>query len=243
MEQEKDDALLLLNDNEQARSLLRRKIRLTLPICLLLIFVFALSAIIVSFVSYIWFDSFVCTRTTYQVDQARPRPELKPIDTARGKRSLSSRKINIPCFGFQCCVTPLDPSEPWKHTRLPKHIQPIDYQLELDLFQLNQPTDLYSGQVIIIVEIKSATADIVLHGMDLIYSDVSVTQHDNINRTDMAVECVIPFPATQTLIIHLSEQLRVGVTYDIRIRFSRTLNIHGTGLFEIQFNKDQYGIE
>ena len=234
----KDNVFLLERDYHQ-RPLLHRKIHLTIPVCVLLVIVFFSSATIVSLVSYYRTGSPVC-----YVENDRPIPAARPRNyISRPKRSLPVINSRLPCFGFGCCSTPLDPSKPWENSRLPKNVNPIEYQLTMEMYKLNEPTDTYSGDITIVVEILAPTAEIILHGVDLLYSEVSVAQHYDANRTDIPVECVIPFPATETLIIHVGKQLAVGTTYDVRILFFRALNIRGTGIFELQFNKDQFGLE
>lgn len=241
MGNQRDDTFLLEN-TKRSTSFLQQKIRLTIPVCILLIFVFVSSAIIVSFVSYYWIGESVCALRSEQ-GFVREIQAVDPPIKSRSKRDVSEEKKETPCFGFACCTTPLDPDRPWEKPRLPDRIQPVDYQLRLELYQLNQPTDTYSGDITIVVDVRTETADIILHALDLLYSEVTVTEHDKPDTTSITVECVIPFPATETLIIHLAEKLKVGTRYNLRIKFFQALSIHGTGIFEIQYNKDQYGIQ
>ncbi|CAF3461054.1 unnamed protein product [Rotaria sp. Silwood1] len=240
MESNKDD-VILLEQIYQQRSFLHKKISLTLPICALLIVVFVLSAFIVSIFSLYWTQNTVCFVSNNEAIKP-DQPKSRPVYYSRPKRSLTSRKADIPCFNFDCCRTSLNPNAPWNQSRLPTNVYPIDYQLTLELFELNEAHDEYSGTVDIVLEVRSATNDIILHG-DLLLSNVTVTQRASPNNIPLVVDCAVPFPNTQTLIIHLGEQLRVGFTYDLRISFFRALSVHGTGIFENQFNKDPYGIE
>ncbi|UJR37678.1 hypothetical protein I4U23_030373 [Adineta vaga] len=143
---------------------------------------------------------------------------------------------------IQCC-TNLNPESPWNQSRLPTNIYPIEYQLMLELFQLNQDNDQYSGTVDIVIEVRSPTYDIILHSDNSLYSDVIVSRRSDPTDEQINVNCMFTFPNTQTLVIHLEKELQVGFVYDVRIAFFRALSIHGTGLFENQFNKDQFGIE
>lgn len=233
----KDD-VLLLDQTRHSQPFLQQKVRLTVPICALLVTVFVSSAIIVSFVSYYWIGESICyIRNEQQINDIRSD---NVVEMPRPKRSLPEKAV--PCFGFDCCTSSLNPDKPWEKSRLPDHIQPEEYQLTLQLDNLTRPTDIYQGEVIIVADVRKPTTEIILHGVDLLYTDVTVTQHDNPDLPGATVECVIPFPATETLIIHLNESLKEG-RYNIKIAFFRALNVHGTGLFELQFNKDQYGLE
>ena len=237
------DREILIDHDPHPRSFLRKKIHLTIPACTLLIVVFLSSAFIVALSTLYWTPVTICYAGSQE--QVTEKPLATPPAPAhhRSKRSSGLQARTVPCFGFGCCTTSLDPNKPWTNARLPTTIYPIDYQLSLDLFKLNQPDDDYVGFIIIVIEIRSPTSDVILHGMDLSYSEVSVYQHSNANKTEVPVDCVIPFPATETLIIHLAEQLQVGFLYDVRIGFSRKLTVHGTGLFEIQFDKSPSSIE
>lgn len=235
------DDVLLLEQNHRSQSFLQQKIRLTVPICVLLIIVFISSAIIVSFVSYYWIGESICyARNEQQITDMR---SIDIVEIPREKRSLSEKKSKMPCFGFECCTSPLDPDKPWEKPRLPDHIQPEDYQLYLEVHNLSQPTDIYKGDLTIVIDVRKSTQDIILHAVNLLYEDITVTEHDNPVLPGISVECAIVFPLTETLIIHLSESLKEGVRYNLNIKFFRALSVHGTGLFELQFNKDQYGSE
>jgi len=232
-----DDEVILFERHYQKQSFLRKKISLTVPICVLLIVVFLSSTFIVSIISFYWTEGIVChINNNEQINKPRT------VYNSRPKRSLTSKKANVPCLDADCCTTPLDSNAPWNQSRLPTNIYPIDYQLSLEFHYLNQNNDQYNGTVNIVVEVQSPTNDIILHG-DLSYSDFSVSQRSNLNKIPLTVDCVILFSDTQTVTIHLIEQLQVGYTYDVRISFFRTLNIHGTGIFENQFNKDLFGSE
>jgi hypothetical protein len=237
------DREILFEREPHPRSFLRKKIHLTLPACTLLIVIFLSSAFIVALSTLYWAPVTVCYADNHATTPAKPLASPPSSAPHRSKRSSALATRAIPCFGFGCCTTLLDANTPWTNSRLPTTIYPIDYQLSLDLFKLNRPEDDYTGVIVIVIEIRSPTSDIILHGMDLSYSEVSVYQHSNPNNTEVPVDCVIPFPATETLIIHLEEQLQVGYLYDVRIEFSRTLTVHGTGLFEIQFDKSPSSIE
>ncbi|CAF5168956.1 unnamed protein product, partial [Rotaria magnacalcarata] len=133
-------------------------------------------------------------------------------------------------------------SAPWSQSRLPKNVYPNEYQLTLELFELNEGEDEYSGTVDIVLEVRSSTYDIILHG-EMLISDVVVTQRSSPNNIPLNVDCVLPFPNTQTLTIHLTEQLQVGNLYDVRISFFRALSLHGTGIFEVPFTTDPSGLK
>ncbi|CAF2968141.1 unnamed protein product [Rotaria sp. Silwood2] len=237
---DKDD-LILLEQNYQQRSFLHKKISLTIPVCALLFVVFVLSAFIVSTISLYWAEDTICYRSNNELiepDQPKPRP----VYYSRPKRSLTLRKANLPCMSFDCCTTALDPNAPWNQSRLPTNVYPIDYQLILELSELNEGRDEYSGTVDIALEVRSRTNDIILHG-DILLSDITVSQRSSPSSIPLTIDCVIVFPDTQTIIIHLVEQLEIGSTYDVRISFFRALSVHGTGIFENQFNKDPYGVQ
>ena len=239
MESMKDGAFLLERDYRQ-RSLLHRKVRLTIPVCVLLVVVFFLSTTIVALVSYYRTGGTACYVQNDRLAVIQAEPKRNYI--SRPKRNLPVAKPRLPCFGFECCETSVDTSKPWEKPRLPTNVYPIEYQLTLEIYNLNKPNDTYSGEIIIVVDILAPTSDIILHGVELFYSEITVARHYDANRTDIPVDCVIPFPATETLVIHLGQRLEVGSVYDVRILFSRALNIHGTGIFEVQFNKDQFGL-
>jgi hypothetical protein len=227
MEYNNDDEVILFERHYQKQSFLRKKISLTVPICVLLIVVFLSSIFIVSIISFYWTEGIVC-----HINNNESRP----------KRSLTSKKVNLPCLNAECCTTPLDPNAPWNQSRLPTNIYPIDYQLALEFHYLNQNNDQYNGTVDIVIEVQSPTNDIILHGV-LLYSDFSVSQRSSSNNIPLTIDCVILFSDTQTVTIHLIEQLQIGYVYDVRISFFRALNIHGIGIFENQFNKDLFGSE
>ncbi|CAF3728050.1 unnamed protein product [Rotaria socialis] len=239
MANSKDDAILL-GDIDHQRSFLHKKVNLTVPICTLLIVVFLSSAFFVSIVSLYWAQDIKCYVDSSELikpDEPKPRQ----VYYSRPKRSVASRKANVPCFEFGCCTTPLDPSKPWSQSRLPKNVYPNEYQLTLDLFELNEGQDKYSGTVDIVLEVRSPTYDIILHG-EILISDVIVTKRASPDNIPLTVDCVLPFPDTQTLTIHLKEQLQVGDLYDVRISFFRALSVHGTGIFEIPFATDPSGL-
>ena len=214
---------------------LRRKINLTVPICVLLISIFLLSACIVSIISFYWIDGTVCYK-----DNNEQIIKSKSIYNSRPKRSLILKKINALCTDIQCCDTNFDSNGSWNQTRLPTNVYPIEYQLTLELHTLNQINDQYNGTVDIVIEIQSPTYDIILHS-DINYTDISVSQRSNPDNIQLNINCIVFSANTQTLTIHFLEQLQVGNVYDIQISFFRGLNIHGTGIFENQFNVDQYG--
>jgi hypothetical protein len=235
MESDKDDVILFEREYPR-RAFLRKKVSLTVPLCALLIVIFVLSAFIVSIISFYSTEGTVCyTNTSEQTTST-------PVFYSRSKRSPTIKKTNIPCIGFECCTTALDPNAPWNRTRLPTNVYPVEYELVLELFHLNEENDFYSGTIKILIEVQSPTYDIILHG-DLLYSDATVSQRSSPDNIQIPVDCIIPFPNTQTLIIHLTQQLQVGNSYDVHIAFLRALNVHGTGLFENQFNKDQFGLQ
>lgn len=241
MEKYNDD-VLLIDSVDQKRSFLHKKISVTIPICILLIVVFFTSIFLVSIFSWYWIDDTKCYINTNEIikpDEPKPRQ----VYYSRPKRSPTMRKAaRVPCFGFECCTTPLNPAAPWNQSRLPTNLYPIDYQVTLDLSQLNEGNDLYSGTVDIVLEIDAPTYDIILHGT-ITLTDITVSQRSSPSNIPLDVDCTIPFPDTQTLTIHLKQRLEVGSVYDVRMSFSRVLNIHGTGVFQIQFSKDLYGME
>ena len=159
MEKTKDDAILL-EDNYRPQLFLHKTISLTIPACALLIVTFLSSALIVSIISFYWTEGTICyinNNEQIQTDQSKSRP----IYYSRPKRSIESRKVSWPCFGVACCSTNLDPTTPWNQSRLPTNIYPVEYQLELELFDLNEENDRYSGTVDLVVEIRSSTNDII----------------------------------------------------------------------------------
>jgi hypothetical protein len=237
MENTKDDVFLIERDHHQ-QPFLRKKISLTIPVCILLIVVFLTSAFLVSIISLYWTEGTICYVNNND-GEIKPRP----VYYSRPKRSPASKKSNLPCSNIQCCTTGLDPTAPWNQSRLPTNVYPDEYQLELDIFRLNQGEDDYAGTVDILIGVRSPTYDIILHADTLRYSDIIVSQRSSPDNIPIAIDCVIPFPNTQTVVIHLREQLQVDNFYDVRIAFSRALSVHGTGIFENQFNIDQFGIE
>lgn len=213
------------------RSFLLRKISLTIPVCVLLIAVFLLSALVITIVSFYWIDGTICHVDDQQL-----------ITEPRSKRSLALKKTNSLCVSALCCSGTHGPIVPWTETRLPTNLYPVDYQLTLALYQLNQTNDQYKGTVDIVIDVRSPTNEIVLHtDVDVYVSDIIVSQRSNPNDVNLTVDCALPGQNTQTLRIFLWEQLQVGFTYDVRISFNRNLSIHGTGIFENQFNKNQFG--
>ena len=237
METNKDDVILLEEIYHQ-QSFLRQKVSLTIPICALLVLVFLSSAFTVTVISLWRTEDVACyTNNDEQIGANQPVP--KSIYYSRPKRSLTSRKVDLPCMDIECCD---DPNAPWNQTRLPLNVFPVEYQLELELFQLNEENNRYSGTVDIVIEVRSPTYDIILHG-DLSYSNFTVSQRSSPRNTLIPIDCVVLFPSTQTLTIRLTQQLEVDNLYDVRISFSQALSIHGTGIFESQFNKDQSGFE
>jgi hypothetical protein len=232
-----DDKVILLEEQYRQRSFLKRKISLTIPICVLLMLIFLVSVLIVSIVSYCWIESAVCY-VNNQEEIIKPRP----IYHSRPKRSPALRKNNDPCLSLLCCQTNVGPNIPWTQNRLPTNLYPIDYQLTLFLYNLIEDNNQYNGTVDIIIEVRSPTYDIILHA-DLFISEIIVSQRSSPNDILLDVDCAIPYQNTQTLAIHLEQELQVGEVYDVRISFYRSLNLHGIGLFESQFNKNQYGIE
>jgi hypothetical protein len=236
MEENNDDEMILCEQHYQQRSFLRKKVSLTIPICVLLLIVFLSSVFIVSIISLYWTKGTVC-----YINNNEQTIKPRPVYNSRPKRSSTLKKANLPCMNIECCTTDLDPNTPWNQSRLPTNIYPDEYQLRLELYNLNENNYQYNGTVDIVIDIQSPTYDIILHG-DLNYSDISVSQRSSSN-IPLTIDCVILYPDTQTLTIHLIEQLQVGYVYDVRISFFRTLNVHGTGLFENEFNQDQYGVE
>lgn len=237
METSSDDSKILIEKDYRKQSFLRKKVSLTITICVLLFIVFILSLFIVSTISLYWTEDADC-----YVNTNKQTIKSKPVYNSRPKRSLTSKKVNLTCVDAQCCSTNLNSNIPWNQSRLPTNIYPIEYQLKLELYNLTEDNNRYDGAINIVIEIQSATNDIILHG-DLFYSNISVTQRSNPENISLTIDCVIQDSNTQTLTIHLIEQLQVGNVYDVRISFSQVLNIHGTGIFENQFNKDQYGTQ
>ncbi|CAF1185650.1 unnamed protein product [Adineta ricciae] len=236
-DESKDDVLLFEQDYPR-QCFLRKKISLTVPMCILLIGIFLSSAFIVSVISFYWSNGVICyAKDTEQNKLEQPTP--RPIYYSRPRRSVPVKKANLPCMDIGCCSN-LNPAAPWRQNRLPTNLYPVEYQLMLELFHLNEENDEYSGTVDIVIEVESPTYDIILHG-DLLYSDVIVSRRSSPDDVLMDVNCMFSYPNTQMLVIHLTEELKVGYTYDVRISFFRALNVHGTGLFESQFNKDQFG--
>lgn len=240
MENHKDDGLLFERDYHQP-SFLRKKVSLTVPVCLLLIVVFLSSAFVVLTISFYWTGGAVCYVNNND-EQIKPEQSTpRPVYYSRPKRSPTPKKNNVPCFAISCCTT-FNSSTLWTGNRLPTNVYPVEYLLELELFHLNEPTDQYSGTVDILIEVQSPTNDIILHGSQLLYSDVTVSQRSSPNSIPLTVDCILSYPETQTVTIHLVEQLQVGESYDVRIAFFRALSVHGTGIFENQFNTDQFGM-
>jgi hypothetical protein len=232
-----DDKVILLEQEYRQRSFLRRKVSLTIPICVLLMLIFLLSILIVSIGSFYWTQGAVCC-----VNNHEEIIKSRAIYHSRPKRSPALKKNNSPCLSLLCCQTNVGPNIPWTQNRLPTNIYPVEYQLTLSLYNLIQDNNQYNGTIDILIEVQSPTLDIILHA-DLYITDVTVSQRSSPNDIPLVVDCAVPYQNTQTLAIHLTQQLQVGLFYDVRIAFYRTLNIHGIGLFENQFNKDQYGIE
>lgn len=240
MENSTDDVILLI-ENPHKRSFLCRKVSLTVPACALLIGIFFSSLLTVSLISFYSIGKTVClinNSEEIKLDVVQPRP----IYYSRPKRSLTPKTSDLPCFDSECCTTVLDPNKPWTQSRLPMNIYPVEYQLTLELAHLNEEYDEYNGTIDIVIEVQTPTFDIILHG-DLLYTDFIVSQRSSPENIPLTIDCVIVYPDTQTITIHLKEQLKIGSMYDVRISFFRALNIHGVGLFENQFNKDQFGFE
>lgn len=237
MDDSKDDVILFEKDYPR-QSFLRKKISLTIPVCILLIGIFLSSAFIVSVISFYWSDGVICYAKDNEQNQLEKQIP-RPIYYSRPRRSATAKKANLPCMDMSCCSN-LNPVAPWNQSRLPTNLYPVEYQLMLELLHLNEENNQYGGTVDIVIEVESPTYDIILHG-ELLYSDVIVSRRSNPNDVQMDVNCMFSFPNTQMLVIHLTEELKVGYTYDVRISFFRALNVHGTGIFESQFNKDQFG--
>jgi hypothetical protein len=235
--------VFLIERDHHQQTFLRKKISLTIPVCILLIVVFLTSAFLVSIISLYWTEGTICYVNNNDGEIKPEQFKPRPVYYSRPKRSPVSKKNNLPCLAIECCTTSLDPTAPWNQSRLPTNVYPVEYQLELDIFRLNQGQDDYSGIVDILIEVRSPTKDIILHGDALLYSDIIISQRSSPDNIPIAVDCVISFPNTQTIVIHLQEQLQIGNLYDLRIAFFRALSIHGTGIFENQFNIDQFGIE
>jgi hypothetical protein len=235
-----DDDVILFEQKHRQRSFLRKKISLTVPICVLLIAIFLASAFIVSIMSFYWTEGSACYINNNDNNEEIIKP--RPVYNSRPKRSPTLKKTNVPCLNILCCSADFNPNLLRDQNRLPTNLYPIEYQLILELYNLTQDNNQYNGTVDIVIEVRSPTYDIVLHG-DVFYSDIIVSQRFNPDNIPLTVDCAIPYPNNQSLTIHLKEELQIGNAYDLRISFYRPLNIHGTGLFENQFNKDQDGIE
>ena len=233
-----DDKLILIEEQYRQRPFLKRKISLTIPVCGLLALIFLLSVLVVSILSFYWIEGTVC-----YVNNPEEIIKPKPIYHSRPKRSPVLKKNNVPCLALLCCQTPYDVTiVPWTQNRLPTNLYPVDYQLTLSLYNLIQDNNTYNGTVDIVIEVQSPTYDIVIHG-DTYVTEIIVSQRSSPTAIQLDVDCAVPYQNTQTLAIHMRQQLQVGEVYDVRISFFRSLSIHGIGLFENQFNKNQFGIE
>ena len=226
-------------EQDRQQSFLRKKISLTIPICVLLIVVFLLSALLVTIVAFYWIDGTIC-----HVESSTGIIQPKRVHHSRPKRSSTLEKANARCLAPLCCSAQQSPPTPWTDTRLPTNIYPIEYQLTLYLYELNEDNDQYNGTVDIVIEVRSPTYEIILHNdIQVTITDIIVSRRSNPNDTMLNVDCGIPSQNTQTLRIYMKEELQVGYTYDVRIFFHRNLHVHGTGIFESQFNKYQDRVE
>lgn len=225
---------LIMDDEKQ--SFFQKKIHITLPICYILINIFLSLIFIITAGSFYWKDSTVCVINNNNDEQ------IRPVYYSRPKRSLESKTSRSVCFSALCCKYTFGEEPPWTENRLPTNVVPIDYQLSLEMHNLTQSTDEYNGTIVIVLEIRSNTSDIVLHA-DLTILDVQLSLHGSENHSSIAVDCALAYKSTQTLRIYLKQLLIAGETYDLRISFKRALNVHGTGLFENQFNTDLDSIQ
>lgn len=232
---EKYSSLTVVDDENRRKSFLQRKVRLTTSACLLLFVVFATSTIVAAIVSHCWLNDVRCKSKRIEIEPVSRSKRDLPVEEKKQQRLL-------PCSNIECC-TNLDAAKPWTKNRLPNTINPVDYQLSLTLDTLNDPEDEYDGQITIVAEVVEPTRDIILHGSMFRYPTIAIYPHGTENRTEYPIDCFFPFPATDTLVIHMKQNLLPNVRYDIYIEFSRPLNSQATGVFELEFNRDRYGVE
>ena len=228
--------------DDEKQSFFQKKIYITLPICYILINIFLSLVFIITVGSFYWKDSTVCVINNNNNNNDEQTMPSRPVYYSRPKRSLESKTSRSVCFDARCCEYTFGEESPWTENRLPTNVFPIDYKLSLEMHNLTQSTDEYNGTIDIILEIRSNTSDIVLHA-DLTILDVQLSLHGSEHHSSIAVDCALAYKSTQTLRIYLKQLLIAGETYDLRISFKQALNVHGTGLFENQFNTDLDSIQ
>ncbi|XP_035230136.1 endoplasmic reticulum aminopeptidase 2-like, partial [Stegodyphus dumicola] len=114
---------------------------------------------------------------------------------------------------------------PWKDIRLPSFIEPVHYDLFMDL---NLETFENSGQVNITFQVTNATNFIVLHSKDLNLLRILVLQD---NETIIPVLQHLEYPKHQQLYIKFDGTFIPDLKYKLRIDFRRHLEESMEGFY------------
>lgn len=113
--------------------------------------------------------------------------------------------------------------------RLPKTMHPLNYELKLMPFLLEN-NFTFSGDVRIIVNVTKSCQNVTLHAMALRIGDVSVwklgnvTQPDSNERTQIEISEKYAIEPDQFYVIIFPTELEPNNTYEINIKYTGILN-------------------
>ena len=114
--------------------------------------------------------------------------------------------------------------------RLPQTIYPIAYHIELETKVHDKGNRDYSGFVIITLDVREATNQIVLHSKELDIEEVLVFTSFGTLDSNHYLD-----PANDFLIINISESLEPGNDLTLSIWFKGQLQLEGVGFYRSEY--------
>lgn len=126
---------------------------------------------------------------------------------------------------------PNDTEEENVSWRLPKAIYPISYYIELETRVHDQGNTDYSGAVIIQLDVRESTNQIVLHSKDLNIGDVLILSETSI----IDVLFMYIDETSDFLIIEVAENFEINADLLILIEFTGQLQLQGVGFYRSEY--------
>ena len=128
-----------------------------------------------------------------------------------------------------------DGSEPYLNIRLPKNVQPVNYDLNLNV---NLATTVVDGYVSISVNVTSPTKYFIIHALG--YSKIESFLRDS-SKTLLKVKNAFLYKLNEFFVLELYDDVPTGI-YQLDFKFSYTLKKNLKGFYKSTY-KTNSGVE
>ncbi|CAG0882840.1 unnamed protein product, partial [Cyprideis torosa] len=125
----------------------------------------------------------------------------------------------------------------YPNVRLPRHLEPINYRLELMPFPFEGNFTI-KGRVQVDLKCVLGASNITLHALDLDIDDSSIRVSEANSQEDLLISRTSNDSVRQFFIIHLKQELQAGKNYTVRLEYVAQLADSLSGFYRGKYSEN-----